>query len=339
MSEISGNYIRFDWAMKRLLRNKANHEVLEGLLESLLGRKYTIVKFLESEGNRQSEDDKFNRVDLLAEDSDGEMFLFEVQNGRELQYYHRMLYGTSKLVTDYIHIGDDYGKVNKIYSINIVYFELGQGKDYVYHGKTEFRGIHDAGDILRLSDMQNKKFFGRNDAGKEASDVFPEYYILRVNDFDKVATTPIDEWMQFLKTTTIADDAKAPGLEKARDCLKVDRMTKKERHAYERHLDALRYQKNTLDTAREEGRVEGREEGRVEGREEGRVEGREEGRVEGREEGRAEGISIGEEKGRAEGDRNRQLSTARNLLAMGLLTAGQIAQATGLSAGEIEGMK
>ncbi len=32
-------YIRFDWAMKRLLRNKANHAVLEGLLFSLIGKK------------------------------------------------------------------------------------------------------------------------------------------------------------------------------------------------------------------------------------------------------------------------------------------------------------
>lgn len=61
------NYIRFDWAMKRLLRNKANHAVLEGLIETLLGRKYTIVRFLESEGNQEDLNDKFNRVDILTE--------------------------------------------------------------------------------------------------------------------------------------------------------------------------------------------------------------------------------------------------------------------------------
>lgn len=44
-------YIRFDWAMKRLLRNKANHAVLEGLMTSLLGEKFKIVNFLESEAN------------------------------------------------------------------------------------------------------------------------------------------------------------------------------------------------------------------------------------------------------------------------------------------------
>ena len=35
------NYIRFDWAMKRLLRNKANFGVLEGLLTTLLDEKIT----------------------------------------------------------------------------------------------------------------------------------------------------------------------------------------------------------------------------------------------------------------------------------------------------------
>ena len=41
------NYIRFDWAMKRLLRNKANYAVLEGLLTTLLEEKVTIHRLLE----------------------------------------------------------------------------------------------------------------------------------------------------------------------------------------------------------------------------------------------------------------------------------------------------
>ena len=73
-------YIRFDWAMKRLLRDKANHEVLEGFITSLIGRKFTIVKFLESESNAQDSDDKFNRVDILAENEDKELVILEIQN-------------------------------------------------------------------------------------------------------------------------------------------------------------------------------------------------------------------------------------------------------------------
>ena len=50
-----GNYIRFDWAMKRLLRDKANFQVLEGLLTTLLNEKITIKNLLESESNQEEE--------------------------------------------------------------------------------------------------------------------------------------------------------------------------------------------------------------------------------------------------------------------------------------------
>lgn len=60
------NYIRFDWAMKRLLRDKANFAVLEGLMTTLMKKKIIIKRLLESESNQESEYDKYNRVDLLA---------------------------------------------------------------------------------------------------------------------------------------------------------------------------------------------------------------------------------------------------------------------------------
>lgn len=253
------NYIRFDWAMKRLLRNKANYAVLEGLMTSLIGEKFKIVNFLESESNQEDENDKFNRVDILAEGEKGELVIFEIQNSRELTYFHRMLYGVSKAVTDYIHLGEGYGKVRKVYSVNIVYFSLGQGKDYVYHGRTVFRGMHESDDILHLSQKQQKIFFGElldDKKTQEAGDLFPEYFLLKVNDFDKVATTPLDEWIYFLKTGAIAADATAPGLEEARKCLSFDRLTDEEKIAYKHHMDNLWYQKYSLETSYDDGKTD-----------------------------------------------------------------------------------
>ena len=134
--------VRFDWAMKRLLRQKANFVVLESFLSELLKEKIKIQSILESEGNKESEDDKFNKVDLLAENTRKELILVEVQNTTELYYFQRMLYGTSKAITDYIYEGDKYSAVRKVYSVNIVYFDLGQGNDYIYHGKSVFTGVH-----------------------------------------------------------------------------------------------------------------------------------------------------------------------------------------------------
>ena len=250
-------YIRFDWAMKRLLRDKANFGVLEGFLTTLLGKKIKIQKLLESESNQEN-DDKQNRVDVLAEDDKGELYLIEVQNESELAYFQRMLFGTSKLVTEYINRGENYEHVRKVYSVNIVYFNLGGGTDILYHGKTEFRGIHN-GEVLSLSPFQQQRF--KVDV---VSDLYPEYFILKVNDFNKWSKVPLEQWIYFLNTSEIPHDATAPGLAEARKKLQIDRMTPAERNAYYRHLDNVVILKDNISTARGEGRMEGRAEGRAE---------------------------------------------------------------------------
>ena len=254
-SNKNNQVIRFDWAMKRLLRNKANFSVLEGFLTTLLGEKIVIQKLLESESNQETEFDKYNRVDMLAEDSKGELILIEVQNNSEYAYFQRMLFGTSKLVTEYIERGDNYDKVRKVYSVNIVYFELGHGKDYVYHGKTEFRGIH-TNDLLELTPFQKQTF-----KADTVSQLYPEYYILKVNGFNQVAKSPLEEWIYYLNTGEIPSNATAPGLDEARQKLKLAMMTRNELAAYYRHLDNIVILRNNIITEREEGRAEGREEG------------------------------------------------------------------------------
>ena len=255
MEDLANKYIRFDWAMKRLLRDKANFGVLEGFLTTLLNEEIKINKLLESESNQEDEFDKQNRVDLLAENDKGELFLIEVQNNSEYAYFQRMLFGTSKLVTEYINRGKGYGFIRKIYSVNIVYFNLGNGTDVVYHGKTEFRGIHN-GELLNLSPFQKQKF--NVDA---VSDLYPEYYILKVNDFNKWSKVPLEQWIYFLNTGNIPADATAPGLSEAREKLQLVRMSKAELNAYYHHLDNVVILRDNIVTARGEGRLEGRAEG------------------------------------------------------------------------------
>ena len=274
MEEMKEQFVRFDWAMKRLLRNKADYVVLEGLITTLLGKKIRIKKLLESESNQDSDEAKQNRVDLLAEDETGALYLMEVQNETEFAYFQRMLFGASKLVTEYINRGQGYENIRKVYSINIVYFNLGQGKDIVYHGKTEFRGMHD-GEVLQLSPFQRQKF--DVDA---VSDLYPEYFILKANDFNRWSRVPLEQWMYVLSTGDIPADADAPGLSEAREKLRLAKMTKAELESYYKHLDNVVILRDNIETARGEGRMEGLFEGRMEGRMEGREEGRMEGRME-----------------------------------------------------------
>lgn len=261
--EQKDRYIRFDWAIKRLLRNKANFGVLEGLLTVLLGKGIHIIDILESEGNQQSGDDKFNRVDIKARNSEDEIILVEVQITREIYFLERILYGVAKAITEHIELGDVYSEVKKVYSISILYFDIGKGDDYLYHGQNSFVGVH-TGDLLQVTTKEKDAIVRRL-----PSEIFPEYFLIRVNEFNKVAVTPLEEWIDYLKSGHIRPDTQAPGLAEARQKLIYYNMDKTEREAYDRHVDAIMIQNDVLGTAKFEGLMEGR----MEGREEGRIEG------------------------------------------------------------------
>ena len=276
--EQKDRYIRFDWAAKRLLRNKANFGVLEGFLTVLLGENIRILEILESESNQLSPEDKFNRVDIKARNSKDEIIIVEIQNTREIYYLERILYGVAKTITEHIGLGRIYSDVKKVYSISILYFDIGQGNDYLYHGQNTFVGVH-TGDFLQVT-TKEKGVIVR----KLPAEIFPEYFLIRVNEFNKSAVTPLEEWIEYLKTGIIRPDTKAPGLEEARRKLIYYNLEPAERQAYDRHIDAIMIQNDVLGTAREEGLQEGREEGLQEGLQEGREEGRKEGLQEGRKE-------------------------------------------------------
>lgn len=319
MMEQKDRYIRFDWAVKRLLRNKANFGVLEGFLTVLLGEPIRIVEILESEGNQLNETDKFNRVDIKARNSKDEIIIVEVQNTREIYYLERILFGVAKAITEHIELGQLYSEVKKVYSISILYFDIGRGTDYLYHGQNSFVGVH-TGDLLEVSTKEKNAI-----VRKLPAEIFPEYFLIRVNEFNKVAVTPLEEWIEYLKTGVIHPDTKAPGLEEARRKLVYYNMNKAEQLAYDEHINAIMIQNDVLSTAAMEGRQEGRQEGLAEGRQEGLAEGRQEGLAEGRQEGLAEGRM--EEK----------QANARRMKALNL-PVETICQVTGLSAGEIENL-
>ena len=236
--------VRFDWAMKRLLRNKANFDILEGFLSELLREDFKIRQILESEGNKETEDNKFNRVDILVENQQGELVIVEIQNTREADYFQRMLYGTAKVIVEHIAEGQAYSQVKKVYSVNIVYFDLGQGDDYVYHGTTTFIGIHSKHE-LELSE-KHKELFQKT----AVSDLYPEYYVIKTNRFDEVAKDTLDEWIYFLKTAEIKEEFTAKGLKAASQKLDILKLDPAERKAYDQYMEAQRSDASFVETVR-----------------------------------------------------------------------------------------
>ena len=252
MTEPRDKYIRFDWAIKRLLRQKANFGVLEGFLTVFLNEPIKIVDILESEGNQQQANDKFNRVDIKAKNSKGEIIIVEIQNTSELYYLERVLYGVAKAITEHINLGNTYKEVKKVYSISILYFDLGKGSDYIYVGQNSFVGLHTQ-DHLIISTKEKDTI-----VRKSPSEIFPTYILVRVNEFNKVAKSPLEEWVEYLKNGVISPETQAPGLQEAREKLKYYSMSDAERYAYDEHINAIMIQNDVLGNARQEGMEEGR---------------------------------------------------------------------------------
>jgi len=228
--------VRFDWAVKYLLRDKANFDILEGFLSAVIGEAIKVQELLESEGNQESENDKYNRVDLLVKDRKGDLILIEVQIQKENDFFHRLAYGTSKLIAQYMKTGDPYSKIKKVISVSITYFSLGEGKDYAYHGSTTFVGMNKK-DTLQPADIQ-KTLYGIEDV----HEIFAEYYLLRVEDFDGHVGTPLDEWVYMMKNDEVEPDFTSPHIQDAGERLKYMSLKDKARLEYDHYMENLHYQ-------------------------------------------------------------------------------------------------
>ncbi len=240
--------VSFDWAMKKILRQKSNFDILEGFLSELFCFDIKIEEILESEANQESSEDKFNRVDLLAKNSKNELILIEVQYSYELDYFQRMLYGSSKLICEHIEKKSQYKNVKKVYSVNIIYFPLGEGEHYLYYGKTEFRELYKENRVLEPSIPQKKAF-----NIESIHQIFPEYYLIRVNQFNDRVKNRIDEWIYFLKNEAIKDNFRAKGLKKAKETLDMLKLSPKEREIYKRREENEMYKNSIIWSAEMRG--------------------------------------------------------------------------------------
>jgi hypothetical protein len=259
--------IKFDWAIKRLLRNKANFKILEGFLSELLREDVVILNIGESEGNQDSIENIFNYADIIVKNNRNETFLIELQNISEADYLMRMEYGKSRTINNHIRQSDNYKNVSWVCSVNIVYFDMGHGNDYLYRGRgtNEFRGQHiiwgtDEYRRLQLSAKQ-RAYFDQSAVGH----LDPDYYIIRLNSFDGAITDTLDEWIYYLKHDMIFEDFKAKGLPEARQILQIDALSAQERAQYDHHIDMLLLEKNAISDSKNEGLAEGRAEGLAEG--------------------------------------------------------------------------
>jgi len=241
--------ISFDWFIKKLMRHKTNYVVLEGFLSVLLEKDIIIQEILESETNKETEVEKSSKVDILCKEINGELIIIELQFCSDIDYFQRILFTASKTISESMSSGEEYWKVKKIYSINILYFDLGQGDDYLYHGVTSYTGVNKH-DKLKLNAAQSKKF------GKEfPGELYPEYFMIKINNFKNRIKKPIDQWIYFFKNSTLPKEFNAKGLKQVEEKLKYEDMSPELKRQYNKHKEHLLVSLSQLEMAGMEGEI------------------------------------------------------------------------------------
>ena len=259
-------YVSFDWAIKRLLRKKADFKVLEGFLSVLLKKEVKVESLLESESNRESANNKMVVVDVLCKLNNGDLVIIEVQFFHQADYFQRMLYGVSKVLAEHLKTGEKYEKVKKVISVSLVYFNLGHGNDYLYHGQTVFTGMN-VGDELELSALQKQAY-----AKVSPQELFPEYYLIKINNFNDVSRSPLEDWVYYFKNSELPASCDKKILSLLSEQLKYKAMNAKEKQEYERFNKSKRIWDSTIDTAFMEGVEKGIQKGIKKGIEKSKIE-------------------------------------------------------------------
>lgn len=233
---LTSSYILFDWYLKRLERNAARFDVLEGFLSVLLSRQVEVEERVYTRCDNEREKDE--RLDVALTIDDIEPVLCELQCCHDHLFFSRMHAGRSTLLSP----GDVLP--SKVYCVNLIHFERGKSApwdDYVYHGYERFRGLHSGtersfDDVLFDKPRETYLVGGR--------ELRPEYFFVMVGEYDAKdcdRATPLEEWMRYLQDGCIERGTTVPGLVQAREQLREDDMEPKELGEYRWEVDYYRY--------------------------------------------------------------------------------------------------
>ena len=260
-----GELVSFDYAIKYLLKDKADYDVVEGFISAIISSNgYPPVKIkaqLESESNKEEPEMKRSLADLIVSDEKGAMYIVEIDRSHTDFFLHKACFNTSRLIVDSIASGTDYSQIKKVIHINLIHFPFPyyrEAKAPIHHGKTIFHEVDkDNPQDIHLTDMSHRFF--------DVNHIFPEYFVVSAPLFDDKIKNETDEWLYIMKHSAIKEDFKSPYMKKFAERFNILRMTPEEQAEYREHTSKTLKDRDYLVTAKAEGREEGRVEGEAKG--------------------------------------------------------------------------
>ncbi len=250
--------ISFDYAIKYLLKDKGDYEIVEGFISALLTSEgYKPIKIralLDGESNKESKHLKRSIADVIVEDEQGNNYIVEIDRAYTDLFLQKAVFNTSRLIVDNLGANQDYLQIKKVFHINLLYFPFENTKAPLHHGKVIFHEIDQTHSIdIHLVDRGMQMF--------DAHNIFPEYFLISIPLFNDVIKEEIDEWLYLMKHSEVKDDFKSPYMKKAAERLSILTMSNQEREIYDSYVMDSMKGRDYLISAEAKGKAEGRAEG------------------------------------------------------------------------------
>ena len=256
MRKIEERYISLltDFGFKRIFGTDPNKELLINFLNSLFDGEEVIkdVKYLNSENVGDVYTERKAIFDVYCENEKGEKFIVEMQNAYQTYFKDRSLFYSTFPIREQAPKGSDCNFcLKKVYVVALLNYKM---SDEAFDSSDT---IH----TIALMDTKTNKVFN-------TKLMFKYVEVGRFDKTDEELMSLSDKWMYVLKNLSRLDNRPAALREKIFSKLfaaaSVARFTPTELREYEDSLKAYRDIKNSLDTAKEEGREEGREQRNIE---------------------------------------------------------------------------
>src|SRR6202020_1390384 len=118
--------ISFDFAIKYLLKDKGNYDIVEGFISALLKEQgykpVKIVALMDTESNKEEYSQKKSLADLVVEDEEHNKYIVEIERQEVINFVHKACFNTSRLIVDQLPIGGDYMTIKKVFHISLLYY-------------------------------------------------------------------------------------------------------------------------------------------------------------------------------------------------------------------------
>ena len=240
---------KVDFVFKSIFGNEKYPEILISFLNAVLKlpkeKKIIKVKIENPNIDKMDIEDKYSILDILATANDNTKIDIEIQIKNNYDMIPRTIYYLSKLIEGQMKEGEDYNRILKSITINIVDFELLKSNKRVHNS---FLFIEkETGEVL--TDLAEIHFIELPKLKIE--DINTEDLL---NDWLLFIENPESEAIEMLKT-------KIKEIGSAKKVLEVLSLDKEARLVYESRQKALKDKISAINTAEKRGREEGIKEG------------------------------------------------------------------------------